>query len=78
MLDAEKRIRVRKHILIRLTKAHAILEELPQHIEEYTPVVDDLIDRLEVAWTNEDDDALCCIYHTAGEVLDAVQRLETD
>jgi mevalonate kinase len=77
-LDAEKRIKMRKRILVRLTRAHAILEEHPQHIEEYTLVVDDLIDRLEDAWKKGDDEALCRVYHAANEVLDAVQRLETD
>jgi hypothetical protein len=78
MLDAEKRIEVRKHILIHLTKVYAILEEHPQYSEEHAPVVDDLIDRLEDAWKKGDDDALRCVDHAANEVLDTVQRLGTD
>jgi hypothetical protein len=76
MLDSEKRIKVRKHILIRLTKAHAILARHPQQLERYTPVLDALIDRLEDAWNQEDDAALCCILQEAVEMLNRVQNDE--
>lgn len=77
-LDAEKRIKIRKRILIRLTQAHAILEEHPQCLEQYMPVIDGLIDKLEDAWTQEDDEALCVTLRKADEVHSKVQKSRTD